>query len=829
MRLRAAFIAIATLAVLVVPVGSAGATHGGGPCYSKAITIDLGDTPDAQGTAADDVIVGTAGHDTINGLGGNDTICGGGGNDIINGGTGDDAIFGDDGNDIIMGGVDAADCEQDDACGNDLLVGLRGSDELTGGLGRDTTYYYDAPAPAAPGGFAVDLNLSNGEAFIGSDTDQLAGIEDVYGSPYNDKLIGDGENNYLDGDPGDDTVQGEDGDDIVIGDNPMGPPGNDTLDGGAGNDHLWGHGGADDMRDPSGTNRFAGDAGNDTIEGGDGFDYVDYFCLAPAGTFCNGGVTTGQEVDLGAATSRPVESDGNNANDHGTDTLLGVIEGVRGTEFGDVMRGRDNVNNESFGDYFWPEAGNDIVDGRGGTDYVDYDVAADDPNLDCSLPVVDQPGLTVTLESDGTAGDSAPEVIGGTYLGNDQLGGIEHAIGSPRSDTMTGTAAANDLWGGCGDDVISGAGGNDGLNGDDQDDVVNGDSGDDKLIGGRGDDALHGGEAGQDIVSYDGTAGGVQVHLGAGTASGDGEDGITSAEVVVGSPDDDMLVGGPLRDILISGGGADELWGRGGNDVLLGNGTLAPNDGADRLYGGAGTDTADYSRAAGPVVVDLAMQTGKEGSTTDHVEAIEVVQGSPKGDALRGDAAANLLLGGGGWDTLAGRGGNDYLEGGAGRDALNGGSGASDAVDFGYGSATRVVVDLAAGTATVDGQQTDAVSAAEIIAGSGAADDLRGSATTDYLAGGGGNDSVYGRGGADSLFGGDGSDALFGGAGSPDTCYTKSGERTVCERVRTAAPAWHVRIVRPRTFRTSGADTLLDDLDKILEDLRRLHRRRLHR
>lgn len=838
MKARAVAIGLVLLAA-VLPSAPAGAEHVDDHVAGAAVVCN-GEPNEPQepapiegtdaaeetivGTPGRDVIIGWGGKDTIFGLGGDDIICGGEGDDVIEGNAGNDALYGDAGEDVLKG-----------QAGDDTLLGMSGNDTAWGGDGRDDVQYWPSPV-------AIDLDLSRTkqpEVLSADGNDELDSIEVAYGSAHDDTLRGDGGDNYLDGDPGNDVVKGLGGDDHVIGDridNGTGIPdvnGNDTLYGGPGDDHLWGHGGDDIMRDPSGTNRFAGDAGNDDIQGGEDFDYLDYSCRAPAGVFCIGGVTTGQVVDLGANTSSPAgEDDENPANDHGTDTLRGGIEGVQGTTFGDTMLGRNNVADpEGFGDYFWPGAGDDTIDGRDGADYVDYSVVADDPNDDCTGEAVGQPGLTLTLAEDPLA----PEVTG--YLGNDELKGVEHAIGSAGEDALTGTDGNNDLWGGCSDDVLSGSGGSDTLSGDEQRDVVNGGDGDDRLVGGAGDDALYG-DGQTDIVSYDSAPAGVTVHLGSGTAQGDGEDAIFTAEVVLGSGFDDVMVGGPTRDIFIGGTGADDLWGRGGPDVLVASGLPAltgRSDGNDRLYGGAGADTADYSRGAAPgVVVDLgaAQPSATEDGTTDAIAGIEAVQGSEHGDTLRGNAAANRLFGGRGGDTISGGGGDDYVDGDNGDDTLRGGTG-TDVADFGYAETNAAVVaDLARGTArlTEDGGQVlESLAGLEMVSGTPGADRLLGSDRTDYLAGNAGDDDLRGYGADDFLFGGTGFDQIKGHNGD-DQCYVDQDGEAECENTEAEDPGWwQPRIGNVQEFRADGTDEFLADLGDIIDDLRRLHRRRLHR
>jgi Ca2+-binding RTX toxin-like protein len=224
------------------------------------------------GTANDDVIITTAGTDTVTGLAGNDWIVVTSdfaqtttGADVINGGTGIDTvsfgtagpvridlnktgvqiiptgsvtlsgienIFGSSGSDRIIG--DAGANTFWGAAGNDFLNGAKGNDYLIGGLGND--YYVggtgtdiasfqdkDNSNVSNPDetGVTVDLRIA-GYQDTGEGRDKFVGIEDLFGSQFDDRLTGNSRTNQLNGGEGD-----------------------DVIDGGAGQDRLTGGGGAD--------------------------------------------------------------------------------------------------------------------------------------------------------------------------------------------------------------------------------------------------------------------------------------------------------------------------------------------------------------------------------------------------------------------------------------------------------------------------------------------------------------------------------------------------------------------------------------------------------
>jgi hypothetical protein len=208
---------------------------------------------------------------------------------------------------------------------------------------------------------------------------------------------------------------------------------------------------------------------------------------------------------------------------------------------------------------------------------------------------------------------------------------------------------------------------------------------------------------------------------------------------VIGSRDDDLVVGTAANDILCGLEGNDVLRGGGGNDLLI---------------GGPGTDVTDHSTAGSAVFVNLAAGS-VTGQGTDTLQSIEGAIGSGFADVLSGNQGNNRLIGRGGSDRLVGRGGNDTLIGGNG----------ADTADF-AASASRVLVDLANGTASGDGR--DSLVSIENVIGSARGDTLLGDAGPNSLAGLGGADTIRGREGNDQLRGGRGADQIIGGAGNDE-------------------------------------------------------------
>lgn len=388
-----------------------------------------------------------------------------------------------------------------------------------------------------------------------------------------------------------------------------------VINGSAQGDAIWGFGGNDTINAGAGDDAiWANNGGNDVIDGGDGFDWYN----------ANRGATAGISANL---TTGKIYAHG----DGSVDTVRN-IEAVRGTLHDDFLIGDAAINR------FRPLTGNDYVDGRDGSDWVDYQ----------QLSYQATQALDVDL-SKGVA-------INDGYGTTDILVNIENVRGTQLSDRIVGSTASNYLEGKDGDDTISGL------------------DGDDQLDGGLGNDILNGGN-GLDWVRFNSATGAVTVNL-ALTASqntgGSGIETLSGVENASGSGFNDILTGSALANTLDGGAGNDRLTGGDGSDTLIGgsgNDTLAGGNGNDLLDGGAGADLADYASATAGVTVSLAVATAQNtiGAGIDTLVLMDYLRGSAYADKLTGNAYIN---------AIDGRSGNDLLVGGGGRDTLTGGLGA---------------------------------------------------------------------------------------------------------------------------------------------------------
>jgi Ca2+-binding RTX toxin-like protein len=208
-----------------------------------------------------------------------------------------------------------------------------------------------------------------------------------------------------------------------------------VLEGGAGSDTLEGRGGADTLN--GGTGGIGTDPGRDTAS------------YASSDAAVN--------IDLIRATQTGGDAQG--------DTLIS-IENLQGSRFGDQLRGDDldNVFDAGFG--------NDVIDGRGGSDTIDLKAWDVGPGLSARSVAV-----TLAEVGDGTARRTDFFQVSET----DTLRGIENVLSTNVKDTITGNSANNRLEGRAGNDVLSGGGGAD---------TIVGGTGSDDMTGGTGADVF---------------------------------------------------------------------------------------------------------------------------------------------------------------------------------------------------------------------------------------------------------------------------------------------------------------------------------------------------
>jgi hypothetical protein len=190
------------------------------------------------------------------------------------------------------------------------------------------------------------------------------------------------------------------------------------------------------------------------------------------------------------------------------------------------------------------------------------------------------------------------EVYGGA--GNDVIwgsGGVDYLYGEAGNDELHGNSGKDYLYGGDGDDTLKGGSGNDYLDGGFGYDVINGGEDIDEVsysfFAGPIDANLSTG-----VVRFPGNSTRVDtltsVENLTGTNGNDVIRGNSLANRLNGSGGNDWIYGGSGNDVLYGGDGNDHLFGEAHVDTLFGgngNDWLDGGDGVDEISGGAGLDT----------------------------------------------------------------------------------------------------------------------------------------------------------------------------------------------------------------------------------------------
>ncbi len=396
-------------------------------------------------------------------------------------------------------------------------------------------------------------------------------------------------------------------------------------------------------------------------------DVADTTTFTGIGDFNDGFLTVTQNGGAGADVLGGTQGGELNSNgDADNDTLNSFTTGTfedGGVATLDGGTGDRDIHNGapagSFTRMINSDGGDDFNNGAG-FDEVDYSTT---------------PGpITVTL--DGQANDGRANEA-------DNVGTVDHVIGSAGDDTLTGSEGNNGgffgeedfrrvrgvrggfgfagigLSGGAGNDTINGLGGADSLNGDDGNDTLNGGAGRDNTDGGAGDDTING-----------------------------------------GADADPFLFGGAGNDTINGEGGNDGLLGSDGNDTLNGG------DGGDGLTGGAGSDglfgnadfdtgniDADDDDTGDPrdvtVTLDDQANDGRAGENDNYHSDIEDLNVNGDGRAnITGSAQFNRINTDIGADTVDGVAGSDLISTSDGDDTVNARDGSNDRIDCGAGNDT---------------------------------------------------------------------------------------------------------------------------------------------
>lgn len=530
------------------------------------------------------------------------------GDNILNGTNDGDSIFGYGGNDTLYGYE-----------GYDYLYGGPGDDVLDGGAGSD---WVDFTSSAN----GVTVNLLTGTA-TGDGNDTLISIEQVWGSWYDDTIVGNDELNFIRSSLGNDTIDAGGGNDII-----RFTYGDVMIDGGSGEDILslrdagsfLGYGIILDAGDlPTGAFTVAGTITASNIEIIEGSGYRDIFVAGEEAVIFLG--VEGDDSLYGGAGNDLLSGDGSILFYFSTEAEIGTFVDDTGQYAGAVGNdqlfggaGDDSLFGGPGDDELHPGPGSDTVVGGDGSDTLSYDhIWSGDPS---GL------GVWIDLSSQSTSWAAS----------QDTISGIENVEGTAFADVLKGDANNNQLIGDAGDDILKGYAGGDHLLGGDGEDILKGGSGKDALDGGSNDDILRG-NGGKDIA--EGGSGIDQIFGGGGT------------DTLSGGAGADTIAGGGAGDQLFGDEGADTLFGDGGNDWLdggFGDDGMTGGFGSDLYYfnDGYGDDTILDFEAGETIAFDASMGLSFGDLVIDTQGDMSVITwGTDDSITVFGDAAASISEG----------------------------------------------------------------------------------------------------------------------------------------------------------------------------------------
>jgi Ca2+-binding RTX toxin-like protein len=731
---------------------------------------------------------------------GADVITGADGvNDHIDGGDHDDILSGGSGDDYIEGGAGA-------------------NDELYGGSGNDRLE--DTDGGLLDGGADDDLLIAWGDAVL-------------KGGSGHDVIFAHGE---------DITVEGGSGNDVISIDDPDAVA---TVDGGDDDDIIHFGGTAQTVIASDGDDVIFqdwGEGAETVIRFADTLDMEDLtleirpnardlLITHPDGTILLVDYLLKPEnwaIQFGTGTPVVLDTESLEYTYAGSDTVffsgaqaINVAAITTGSGSDTIFTSNSNttVNAGAGQDVVWGGAGNNEI--HGGDD-------------------IDQ--LTGGAGDDEIYGDGGADRIEGNGGGDSLYGGdgndtitVSDSVSAPSFSTIDGGAgndtiliqrlgvdtyaAANTVYGGTGDDVITATWGENEIYGGDGNDtisigaelvpldatIIEGGAGNDTITLYGSDGTVDGGD-GNDTITVTGDENTVSVGGGTNTLQLFGEDNI----VVVDGGQSTITASGHTVVDFGSGvspaaltfsyvpGTSDLIVDTGAAQVRL-TGYLTNPFAWSVAFGGASSAFAisatNTDASAATENIDLTAISGNINDTVTTGSGDDIVIGLGGNDIISTNSGADFISGGDGNDTLSGGDGDDQIEGGDGIDNIQGGAGndeifggdGADAIYGGtgvnelYGEGGNDLIDGSDGTA--DGSILSGGDGNDTVHGSAFADQIYGddsSAGNDTIYGGGGNDIIFGGAGNDSIDGGAGNDLMVGGTGN-DTYYIDSASDIVDE------------------------------------------------
>ena len=419
-----------------------------------------------KSTSGGSTVRAKGGNDRICGGPVADFLLGGGGNDRLRGNGGVDSVLGQGGDDQLYGDGDEGELDYAVYFLAKQGVNVNLSLGSAQGEGTDALYEIDGVAGSDFDDTITGDDLSNSIiTFLGNDTVDGMGNVDLITPGAGDDQVDGGE----DGDLGDMygviDATGPTTVNLQAGTASGGGMGNDTL---VDFEHVFGSPFDDTMIGNEKLNIFAPGAGNDSVDGGAGFDYATFwFAEAPVdaslarGTSIGASATDAQGNEIGEGTDTLLNLEGLLGSIQFGDTLTGDNAGnvLNGEGGDDVLVGNDG------NDLFMGELGEDTVNGGPGTNDL-WEYFGDDPvTIDLPAGSATASATDVSLSgvesiggsdaADTLTGDDLPNRIFG-YGGDDNLlgnAGDDLVDGGPDTDSVdpgpgTDTCSFVEVWGG---------------------------------------------------------------------------------------------------------------------------------------------------------------------------------------------------------------------------------------------------------------------------------------------------------------------------------------------------------------------------------------------
>ena len=467
--------------------------------------------------------------------------------------------------------------------------------------------------------------------------------------------------------------------------------GNDTIDaranqssvtiyGGGGDDTIWGSQAGDHIAGGSGNDTINGQGGVDHIYGDNGFNLDLSKRLTVAIALASQILLVTSAAGGVAPITRDLLVPGNDTirGDSGNDIVFGDFGRI------DQAAGTQRITNVGFvvgvvsvriddggADTMFGDAGEDLLIGGDGGDRIDGNDGAD---------LIFGDSVTLTRRLTDISNPRFRTLIGTHIYSRTDLDGANPAISFDNSGQLliTGVAQAYRSLDGVPEwalYVVSD------LHHSVADQTANTSYGNDYIAGGAGDDVIFG-QLGNDTIQGDGSI----LSALAGLLVGVGSPSFEAA-----SDGDDYIEGGGGADTIFGNLGQDDIVGGSSSLFTLGASSSLRPDGADVIFGGAGTRVARnafvelgfveaHSRDADVIVGDngdIVRLVGLNGVDSGTPLRFNYDNYAGRGIVVRG---VTLLDCGTGADTVRGESGDDTIYGGCGDDALYGDSEDDDIV-----------------------------------------------------------------------------------------------------------------------------------------------------